>query len=78
MNTLDAKTLKVQVHSCGGADGCHVTATTNDGGALNYEIDQKKKDSTFVCTKCHVTFGGEGIPKDHLTAIPIPKPKGGQ
>jgi hypothetical protein len=75
MNTLDAKTLKVQVRSCGGADGCHVTATTDDGGALNYEIDQKKKDPTFVCTKCHITFGKEAIPEDHPKAIPTPKPK---
>jgi ribosomal protein L44E len=75
MNTLDAKTLKVPVRSCGGADGCHVTATTDDGGALNFEIDQKKKDATFACTKCHITFGKEGIPADHPTAIPTPKPK---
>jgi hypothetical protein len=75
MNTLDAKTLKVPVRSCGGADGCHVTATTDDGGALNYEIDQRKKDPTFVCTKCHITFGKEGIPEDHPKAIPTPKPK---
>lgn len=75
MNTLDAKTLKVAVRSCGGADGCHITATTDDGGALNFEMDQKKKDPTFVCTKCHVTFGKEGIPEDHPKAIPTPKPK---
>jgi hypothetical protein len=75
MNTLDAKTLKVAVRSCGGADGCHITATTDDGGALNFEIDQKKKDPTFVCTKCHIAFGKEGIPEDHPNAIPTPKPK---
>jgi hypothetical protein len=75
MNTADAKTLKVPVRSCGGTDGCHITATTDDGGALNFEIDQKKKDPTFVCTKCHITFGKEGIPEDHPKAIPTPKPK---
>lgn len=75
MNTLDAKTLKVPMRSCGGADGCHVTATTDDGGALNFEIDQKKKDPTFVCTKCHITFGKEGVPEDHPQAFPTPKPK---
>jgi hypothetical protein len=74
-NTLDAKTLKVPVRSCGGADGCHVTATTDDGGALNFEIDQKKKDPAFVCTKCHVTLGKEGIPEGHPAAMPTPKPK---
>jgi hypothetical protein len=75
MNTLDAKTLKVSVRSCGGADGCHVTATTDDGGALNYEIDQRKKDPTFVCTKCHIAFGRDAVPEDHPKAIPTPKPK---
>jgi hypothetical protein len=74
-STLDAKTLKVPVRSCGGADGCHVTATTDDGGALNFEIDRRKKDPTFVCTKCHLAFGTEAIPEDHPRAIPTPKPK---
>ena len=75
-NTVDPKTLKVPVRSCGGRDGCHVTATTDDGGILNYEIDQKKKDPKFLCTKCHVTFGKEGIPESHPQAIPTPAPKG--
>jgi ribosomal protein L44E len=75
MNTLDTKTLKVSVRSCGGPDGCHITATSDDGGALNFEIDQRKKDPAFVCTKCHVAFGKEGIPEDHPKAIPTPKPK---
>lgn len=78
MNTLDAKTLKVPVRSCGGPDGCHITATSDDGGALNFEIDQKKKDPKFVCSKCHVTFGEEGIPEDHPKALPTPKPKAKQ
>jgi hypothetical protein len=69
-NTVDPKTMKVPVRSCGGAEGCHITATTDDGGALNFEIDQKKKDAAFVCTKCHITFGKEGTPEDHPTAIP--------
>ncbi len=74
-NTIDVKTLKVAVKSCGGADGCHITATSDDGGALNFELDQKKKDPAFVCTKCHVAFGKEGVPEDHPRAIPTPKPK---
>jgi formate-dependent nitrite reductase cytochrome c552 subunit len=73
--TLDVKTLKVPVRSCGGADGCHVTATTDDGGALNFELDQRKKDPAFVCTKCHVVFGKEAVPEDHPQAIPTPVPK---
>ena len=74
-NTVDLKTLKVPVKSCGGAEGCHVTATTDDGGALNFEIDQKKKDPAFVCTKCHVVFGKAAVPEGHLKVIPTPAPK---
>jgi hypothetical protein len=73
--TTDLKTIKVPVKSCGGADGCHITTTTDEGGALNFEIDSKRKDPKFVCTKCHVTFGTEPIPENHPLAIPTPKPK---
>jgi len=74
MNTVDAKTLRVPVTSCGGADGCHVTATSDEGGSLNFEIDQKKANGNFVCTKCHMTLGKEAIPADHLQALPKPSP----
>jgi hypothetical protein len=74
-STVDPKTMKVPVKSCGGADGCHITQTVDDGGILNFEIDSKRKDASFVCTKCHVTFGKEGVPLTHLQAIPTPKPK---
>ena len=73
-NTIDVKTLKVPVRSCGGADGCHITATVDDGGALNFEIDSRKKDPKFACTKCHVTFGKDPVPENHLQALPTPKP----
>ena len=76
-NTVDPKTLKVPVKSCGGADGCHITATVDDGGILNFELDQRKKNPKFVCTKCHVTFGKEPIPETHSGAIPASKPKVG-
>lgn len=75
INTVGPKRQKVPIKSCGGAEGCHITATTDDGGALNFEIDQKKKDPAFVCGKCHITFGKEGLPADHLAAIPLAKPK---
>ena len=74
-STLDQKTQKVPVRSCGGADGCHITTTTDEGGALNFEIDSREKDPNFVCTKCHVTFGKEPLPENHPQAIPTPKPK---
>jgi len=74
-STVDPKTMKVPVKSCGGADGCHITQTVDDGGILNFEVDSKRKDAKFVCTKCHVTFGKEAIPESHPQAVPTPKPK---
>jgi len=75
MNTVDMKTLAVPVRSCGGAEGCHVTATTDDGGIMNYEIDQKKKNAAFVCTKCHLTFGWEPPSENHIEAVSMPAPR---
>ncbi len=63
---------RVPVKSCGGAEGCHVTATSDDGGILNYEIDQRNKNSAFVCTKCHIVFGSKPVPASHVSAIPKP------
>jgi len=74
MNTLVVNTLKVPIRSCGGAEGCHVTPTTDEGGALNFEIDQRKQDAKFVCTKCHITFGHEPLPDNHVKALPTPTP----
>jgi hypothetical protein len=72
MNTTDPKSLKVAVKSCGGAEGCHVTATSDEGGALNFEIDQRKAKADFQCTKCHVVFGTRPVPANHVEAIPKP------
>ncbi len=74
-STVDPKTMKVAVKSCGGADGCHITQTLDDGGALNFEVDARKKNPNFVCTKCHVVYGKEAVPENHARAIPTPKPK---
>ena len=74
-STVDFRTMKVPVKSCGGADGCHITATTGEGGILNFEIDSRKKDPNFTCTKCHVRFGKGPMPESHPQAIPTPKPK---
>jgi hypothetical protein len=73
MNTADPQTLKVAVKSCGGAEGCHVTATTDEGGALNFEIDQRKAKPDFQCTKCHIVFGNQPLPANHIEAIPVKK-----
>ena len=69
MNTLDPVTLKVGVTSCAGAEGCHVTATADDGGILNYEMDQRKSNNQFNCVKCHVVFGTRPVPASHVEAI---------
>src|SRR6266446_1112829 len=69
MNTLEPRTLKVAVKTCGGAEGCHITATTDDGGILNYEMDQKKSNPNFVCSKCHISFGKSAVPLTHIQAV---------
>jgi hypothetical protein len=74
-STVDPKTMKIAVKSCGGADGCHITQTLDDGGALNFEADARKKNPNFLCTKCHVTYGKEPLPENHAQAIPTPKAK---
>jgi hypothetical protein len=67
MNTLEEKTL-VSVKSCGGSGtGCHIETTTD--GILNYEVDKRKTDAAFQCTKCHVNLGKNPVPADHLEAI---------
>jgi len=68
----DVKTLKPAVKSCGGADGCHITATTDDGGILNYEMDQRKANAQFVCVKCHIVYGSRPLPASHPAAVPKP------
>ena len=72
MNTTTDETRRVPVKSCGGAEGCHVTATSDEGGILNYEIHQRNKNSSFVCTKCHIVFGNKPVPANHVSAIPKP------
>jgi len=69
MNTIDVKSLSVTVKSCGGAEGCHITATSDEGGILNYELDQRRTNATFVCSKCHIAFGNKPVPASHLEAI---------
>lgn len=64
--TTDAKTKKVAVTSC---NMCHITATSDDGGILNFEVDSRKKDAAFQCVKCHISYGRMPIPESHLKAI---------
>jgi hypothetical protein len=66
MNTTDALTKKVPVTSC---NMCHITATADDGGILNFEVDARKKDAKFQCVKCHLAYGKLPVPESHIKAI---------
>jgi hypothetical protein len=68
MNTTDFKTKKVAILSC---SPCHITATSDDGGILNFEIDSRKTNAKFQCVKCHLSFGGAAIPESHIKAIAV-------
>ena len=70
MNTLDVKTKKVAISACA---TCHATSTVADGGAINYEVDQRKKNASFQCVKCHVSYGKLPIPDSHLKALEAAK-----
>jgi hypothetical protein len=70
INTIDPKGPSVPVLSCGGSgSGCHITAKADDGGALNLEVDQKKANPGFQCTKCHIQLGKGPVPDSHLKAL---------
>ena len=72
MNTLDERTF-VTVKSCGGSGGCHIETTSD--GILNYEIEQRRKNASFQCAKCHILLGKNPVPQNHLEAIPKPASK---
>ena len=66
INTADPLSKKVNVSACA---TCHATATSDEGGALNFEIDSRKTNAAFQCVKCHITFGKRPVPESHLSAI---------
>jgi hypothetical protein len=66
INTLDPATKRVTITSCA---MCHLTATADDGGALNFEVEARRKNASSQCVKCHVVFGKMPIPQSHLEAI---------
>ena len=70
MNTLDPKSTGVPLETCA---ACHVTATADEGGALNVEVEKKKTDAAFQCTKCHVNYGREPMPDSHTKALAAAK-----
>lgn len=76
INTLNEQSKKVPIKSCGGnGEGCHITATTDDGGILNYVVEQRKFNPAFQCRKCHAVFGKQQIPQSHLDAVAAFKKK---
>ncbi len=76
LNTTDEKSKKVPVTTCGGpGEGCHITATADEGGILNYVVEQRKADPAFQCRKCHTIFGKKPVPQSHLDAIAALKKK---
>ena len=70
MNTTEASTKRVKIASCA---MCHVTATADDAGALNFEADARKANTSFQCTKCHLVFGRLPMPASHAAALEAAK-----
>lgn len=66
IDTTDPATKRVRIESCA---MCHATASSDDGGALNFEVDSRKADAGFQCVMCHVIFGNLPIPKSHSAAL---------
>lgn len=66
INTADPLTKKVGIAACA---TCHATATADDGGVLNYEIDSRTSNPAFACVKCHLVFGKMAIPESHSKAL---------
>ena len=66
MKTSEPATLKVGINACA---TCHATATSDDGGAINYEIDSRKANAAFTCVKCHTVFGKLPVPESHTKAV---------
>jgi hypothetical protein len=73
MDTADDRTTKVLILSCAGEMGCHITATSDEGGALNFELDQRSAKPAFTCVKCHIGYGNDPVPPSHPAAVPKPK-----
>ncbi|HYN85689.1 MAG TPA: hypothetical protein VER32_10565 [Pyrinomonadaceae bacterium] len=74
VRTLDERTLKVPILSCGGTGtGCHIGAKPKR--ILNDEVERRRADAGFACAKCHVQLGRARLPPSHDEAVPVPKPR---
>lgn len=70
LDTTNPRSARVGIVSCGGDSGCHVTATADEGGALNFEMLQRASDPAFRCTKCHIAYATSPVPASHVAAVP--------
>ena len=66
ISLLDERTIKVPVLTCGGS-GCHINPKPKR--VLNDEVGKREADPTFKCTKCHINYGDDPVPKSHLDAV---------
>ncbi|MBP9664677.1 MAG: hypothetical protein KBD94_08645 [Pyrinomonadaceae bacterium] len=66
INTTDPISARVAIGTCA---MCHVTATAADGGVVNIELEERKKNQKFDCVMCHITFGRRPIPESHSKAV---------
>jgi LSD1 subclass zinc finger protein len=70
IDTTQAATRRVPISACA---TCHATATTDDGGVINFEMDARAKDPKFNCARCHLSFGTKPVPASHTQAIEAAK-----
>ncbi|HJQ34562.1 MAG TPA: cytochrome c3 family protein [Pyrinomonadaceae bacterium] len=70
IDMLDPKTTRVSLEACA---TCHVTESSDEGGALNVETDRRKANASFQCTKCHVVYGRAPVPETHAKAVAAAK-----
>jgi predicted CxxxxCH...CXXCH cytochrome family protein len=63
---ITSETEYVPIKTCA-SSSCH-GSTNKSGGAKRIifdEVEQKKKDASYACAKCHMNLGREPTPKSH-------------
>ena len=63
---VTAETVFVPIKTCA-SSSCH-GSTNKAAGAKKIifdEVEQKKKDASYACAKCHINLGKEPMPKSH-------------
>jgi len=66
ISLLDERTIRVPILTCGGS-GCHINPKPKR--ILNEEVGKRDADPTFQCTKCHINYGKDKVPRSHLDAV---------